>query len=102
MELQEYLKIKHKLLDAQIKTIRELQQQFSPVKVKRKTQVEMVFDILNDADSSLHIKEIISLVKKKYDVELDRETIVSSIAKKITRGILFKRVAPNTYDLIER
>lgn len=102
MELQEYLKIKHKLLDAQIKIIRELQQQFSPVKVKKKTQIEMIFDILNDADSSLHIKEIISLVKKKYDVELDRETIVSSIAKKIARGLLFKRVAPNTYDLIER
>ena len=102
MELQEYLKIKHKLLDAQIKIVRELQQQFSPVKVKRKTQVEMVFDILNDAGMPLHIKEIISLVKKKYDVELDRETIVSSIAKKIARGILFKRVAPNTYDLIER
>ena len=102
MELQEYLKIKQKLLDSQIKIIRELQQQFSPAKVKRKTQVEMVFDILDDADSSLHIKEIISLVKKKYDVELDRETIVSSIAKKIARGILFKRVAPNTYDLIER
>lgn len=102
MELQEYLKIKQKLLDAQIKIIRGLQQQFSPVKVKRKTQVEMVFDILNDAGTHLHIKEIISLVKKKYDVELDRETIVSSIAKKIDKGILFKRVAPNTYDLIER
>jgi len=102
MELQEYLKIKHKLLDAQIKVVRELQQQFSPVKAKRKTQVEMIFDILNDAGIPLHIKEIISLVKKKYDVELDRETIVSSIAKKIAKGILFKRVAPNTYDLIER
>ena len=102
MKLQEYLKIKHKLLDAQIKIIRELQQQFSPVKVKRKTQVEMIFDILNDAGIPLHIKEIISLVKKKYDVELDRETIVSAIAKKIDKGILFKRIAPNTYDLIER
>lgn len=102
MELQEYLKIKQKVLEAQLKATNELLQQFSPAKAKRKTQVEMVFDILNDVDSSLHIKEIISLVKRKYDVELDRETIVSSIAKKIARGVLFKRVAPNTYDLIER
>ena len=102
MELQEYLKIKQKVLEAQLKAINELLQPFSPVKVKRKTQTEMVFDILNDVDSSLHIKEIISLVKQKYDVELDRETIVSSIAQKIAKGILFKRVAPNTYDLIER
>jgi len=102
MELQEYLKIKQKVLEAQLKAINELLQQFSAVKVKRKTQTEMVFDILNDVDNSLHIKEIISLVKQKYDVALDRETIVSSIAKKIAKGILFKRVAPNTYDLIER
>ena len=102
MELQEYLTIKQKVLGAQLKAINELLQQFSPVKVKRKTQTEMVYDILNDVDNSLHIKEIISLVKQKYDVELDRETIVSSIAKKIAKGILFKRVAPNTYDLIER
>jgi predicted transcriptional regulator len=102
MELQEYLTIKQKVLGAQLKAINELLQQFSPVKVKRKTQTKMVFDILNDVDNSLHIKEIISLVKQKYDVELDRETIVSSIAKKIAKGIVFKRVAPNTYDLIER
>lgn len=102
MELQEYLTIKQKVLGAQLTAINELLQQFSPVKVKRKTQTEMVYDILNDVDNSLHIKEIISLVKQKYDVELDRETIVSSIAKKIAKGIVFKRVAPNTYDLIER
>lgn len=102
MELQEYLTIKQKVLGAQLKAINELLQPFSLVKVKRKTQTEMVYDILNDVDNSLHIKEIISLVKQKYDVELDRETIVSSIAKKIAKGILFKRVAPNTYDLIER
>jgi predicted transcriptional regulator len=102
MELQEYLTIKQKVLGAQLKAINELLQQFSPVKVKRKTQTEMVYDILNDVDNSLHIKEIISLVKQKYNVELDRETIVSSIAKKIAKGIVFKRVAPNTYDLIER
>jgi predicted transcriptional regulator len=102
MELQEYLKIKQKVLEAQLKAIHELLQQFLPVKEKRKTQTELVFDILNDVDKALHIKEIISLVKQKYDVALDRETIVSSIAKKIAKGIFFKRVAPNTYDLIER
>ena len=102
MEMQEYLKIKQKVLVAQLKATNELLQQFSPGKVKRKTQSDMVLDILNDVNRSLHIKEIISLVKEKYDVELDREIIVSSIAKKIAKGILFKRVAPNTYDLIER
>jgi hypothetical protein len=102
MELQDYLKVKQKLLEAQLKTTNELLQQLSPGAAKRKTQIETVIDILNDVDGSLHIKEIISLAKEKYNVALDRETIVSSIAKKIAKGTLFKRVAPNTYDLIER
>ena len=102
MELQDYLKTKQKLLETQLKTINELLQRFSPGAAKRKTQIETVIDILNDVDGSLHIKEIISLAKEKYNVDLDRETIVSSIAKKIAKGTLFKRVAPNTYDLIER
>jgi len=99
MELQDYLKTKQKLLEAQLKATNDLLQQFLP---KRKTQIEMVFEILNDADTALHIQDIISQVKKKYNVQLDREIIVSSIAKKIAKGTLFKRVAPNTYDLIER
>ena len=102
MELKDYLNVKYKLLDAQLTAIRELQQQSSPTQKKKKTQVEMVFDILDDADSPLHIKEIIYRVGAKYDIDLDRETIVSSISKKIAKGILFKRVSPNTYDLIER
>jgi len=102
MKLQDYLITKQKLLEAQLKTTNELLQQFSPGAAKRKTQIETVFDILSNVDGSLHIKEIISLAKEKYNVDLDRETIVSSIAKKIARSTLFKRVAPNTYDLIER
>ena len=102
MELKNYLTVKQKLFETQLKTIRELQQQFYPAKKEKKTQVEMVFDILIDAEKSLHIKEIIYRVGKKYNIDLDRETIVSSIAKKIAKGVLFKRVAPNTYDLLER
>lgn len=102
MELKDYLNVKYKLLDAQLKAIRELQQQLSPTKKKKKTQVEMIFDILNDTDGPLHIKEIIYRVAAKYDIDLDRETIVSSMAKKIAKGVLFKRVGPNTYDLIGR
>ena len=102
MELQDYLKTKQKLLEAQLKATNELLQQFSPGATKRKTQIELIFDILNDVDTALHIQDIISQVKKKYNVQLDREIIVSSIAKKIAKGTLFKRVAPNTYNLIER
>ena len=57
MELQDYLKTKQKLLEAQLKAINDLLQQFSP---KRKTQIEMVFDILSDVDTALHIQDIIS------------------------------------------
>ncbi len=102
MEVQDYLKVKQRLLEAQLKATKELLQQFSPGTTLKKTQIETVIDILNDVDGSLHIKQIILLAKKKYNIDLDRETIVSQISKKIAKGSLFRRVAPNTYDLIER
>jgi len=102
MELEEYLNVKQKLLEAQIEALRSLKQQLAPARTKKMTQIEMVVDILNDAGHDLHIQKIITGIKKKHGVELDRETIVSSIAKKISKGTIFKRVAPNTYDLILR
>lgn len=102
MELQDYLKVKQRLLEAQLKTTNELLHQLSSGIAKRKTQIETVVDILNAVDGALHIKQIISLAKEKYNIDLDRETIVSLIAKKIAKGTLIKRVAPNTYALIDR
>ncbi len=102
MDFKDFLNVQEKLLEAQMNVIRELKQHDTPSKRRKITQIDMVIDILNDAGRFLHIQEIITRVKQKHGIELDREIIVSSMAKKITKGHLFKRVAPNTYDLLQR
>lgn len=102
MDFKDFLNVQEKLLEAQVNVIRELKQHNFSSGRRKTTQIEMVVDILKDAGQFLHIQEIITRVKQKYGIELDREIIVSSMAKKINKGHLFKRVAPNTYDLLHR
>jgi hypothetical protein len=39
------------------------------------------------------------MAKKDYDVQLDRDSIVSAILKKVKAGKTFIRTAPNTFAL---
>jgi hypothetical protein len=59
-----------------------------------------VFDILKRAGRELHINEIIERVGKVHGVELDRESIVSSLSKRVQRGDRFTRVDRNVFGLI--
>jgi len=47
----------------------------------------------------LHVTEIVQLAKQIYDVQLDRDSIVSAILKKVKAGKTFIRTAPNTFAL---
>ena len=64
-----------------------------------KTKISIVRDILYDEGGSLHISDIIQKAKKNFDVILDRESIVSSLTKKVAKGDTFIRTAPNTFQL---
>jgi hypothetical protein len=37
--------------------------------------------------------------KEQYGVDLDRESIVSALTKKVKKGALFVRTGPNTFGL---
>jgi hypothetical protein len=88
-------------LEAQLRAVRRLRSpQSTQPKRKSKSQVDMVFDVLSAADGPLHIAEIIAKVNAKFGVELNRESIVSALTKKITRGDRFRRTARNTFGLI--
>ena len=58
-------------------------------------------DVLRDARQPLHISEIIERVEKAYQVKLDRESIVSTLVKKINRGDSFVRTGKNIFALKE-
>ena len=39
--------------------------------------------------------------KEDFDVDLDRESIVSALTKKVKSGRIFTRLAPNTFAILD-
>ena len=89
-------------LDAQLRALQRLRKQ--PAEKARKkrvgmSQVDMVEDILAAAGQNLHINEIIDRVEKKHGIHIDRESIVSSLTKKIAQHDRFIRCGKNMFGL---
>jgi hypothetical protein len=98
-----FLSFYESLFLAQLRTVRQLK---SPKPKKPKgtegksmSNMDMVTDILRRAQRPLHISEIISQVKTKYGVTLDRESLVSALVKKVHRRQGLSRSAPNTFQI---
>lgn len=91
-------------LEAQLRAVRRLRSQ--PAKRaprdprKGLSQVDMAFDILSDSAAPLHVDELIKRIHKRFSVQVDRESLVSSLSKKIARGDRFERTAKNTFGLL--
>jgi hypothetical protein len=92
---------------AQLRAIRRLR--LSPkTKSKTGTQgeggrmsgIDMVTDILRREGQPRHITDILAAVQKRFGVELDRESVVSAMSKRVARQDRFMRTAPNTFALI--
>lgn len=66
----------------------------------RLSGMDMVTDILVKEGRPLHITDILAAVQKRFGVELDRESVVSAMSKRVARQDRFMRTAPNTFALI--
>jgi len=88
-------------LEAQLKAIKRLRIGQVEEKPPRQgmSQVNMVYDILQRAAQPLHISEIIDRVEKMHGRRLERESIVSSLVKKVRRGDRFVRTDKNVFGL---
>ena len=69
---------------------------------KRTSNIEIARNVLNNAAKPLHVSEIVSNAKRDFKVELERDSIVSAIVKKVKAGKTFVRTAPNTFALKEQ
>jgi hypothetical protein len=67
---------------------------------RRISGMSMIEDILRQEGGPLHISDILTAVHKRFGVELDRESVVSAISKRVARRDRFLRIAPNTFALI--
>ncbi len=90
-------------LDAQLRAVRRLRKgdatETKPVRGSRLSQVDMAYDILKKVRGPLHIADLLERIQSAYGVAVDRESLVSSLSKKIARGDRFVRTEPNTFGL---
>jgi len=98
---EKFLKLQKDLLQSQLKTIYRYQQQggSDKKKIKRTSKLDIVANILASSDQPLHISEIIRIAQQDYQTEMERDSIVSALVKKVKAGRQFVRVAPNTFAL---
>jgi hypothetical protein len=90
-------------LDAQLRSVRRLRQGAPATPAPRRrqglSQVNMAFDILKKARSPLHVSQILDRIQSQFGVAVDRESLVSSLSKKVARGDRFLRPEKNTFSL---
>lgn len=105
MENKEWAKLQEALLSEQLKVIRRFLREKDgerSIKARGMSKISIVQDILQSAEHPLHISEIIRRAKEDHHVTIDRESIVSSLTKKVIRGDTFVRVGPNTFGLKDK
>lgn len=103
---EDMLEIMEKSTEAQLRAIRSLRRTPAATGVRRsrkgKSNVEIVADVLAAAGGPLHINEIIRRAQAQFGRPLQRESLVSALTKKVLDERTFRRVGPNTFDLLQR
>lgn len=89
-------------LEAQLHAVRKLRKP-APLGSSRRpqksmSQLDMAYDILSSS-APLHINELLEAIKKRFDTDIDRESLVSALSKRVARGDRFVRTARNTFAL---
>jgi hypothetical protein len=89
-------------LDAQLRAVRRLRQgAASPAPAhKGMSQIDMAYDILKKARGPLHVSMVLERIESAFGVAVDRESLVSSLSKKIARRDRFMRTEKNTFALL--
>jgi len=90
-------------LEAQLRAVRRLRggEEEDKPRVRRKSQVDLVYDILLEAGRPLHVAEMIKRVEKAHGVRIERESIASALSKKVFKKDRFVRTDRNTFALRE-
>ncbi|GAB6178833.1 hypothetical protein JCM14036_01520 [Desulfotomaculum defluvii] len=99
-EFEQFLAFQKELAESTLKIINKYmknnEQMSSP---KRTSKLDIIQDILRNTGRPMHIKEIIEVASRDFEVNLERDSVVSAITKKIRSGQVFVRTGPNTYYL---
>lgn len=90
-------------LEAQLRAVRRLRQGEAEPRRKQPrkglSQVDMAYDVLKKARAPLHVSELLARIQTTFGQPVDRESLVSSLTKKVARGDRFLRTDKNTFGL---
>ena len=100
-QFDNFLKYEKEIAEFKLKTIDRLQKELKPKPKKRTSKADVVEHVLQIAGRPLHISEIIQIANRDFQIQLERDSIVSILIKKIRAGQKFLRTAPNTFALKE-
>lgn len=91
-------------LEAQLRAVRRLRAS-EPPRIERPSKsmshLDMVNDVLKNSPVPLHVTTIIERIHEQFGVDVNRESLVSSLTKKVARRDRFCRTDRNTFGLIE-
>jgi|SRR5438128_8384748 len=100
---QSILSICEASLDAQLRAVRRLRKGDSgappPSRKAGLSQVDRAYDVLKKARAPLPVSDLLARIKTSFSVAVDRESLLSSLSKKVARGDRFLRTANNTFGL---
>ena len=103
MDTKEWARLQESLLSEQLKVVRRFLEKGreAPASSKSKSmfKINIVMNILATSTTPLHVTEIIKKAKIDYQIDIDRESMVSAISKKVRKGDTFIRTARNTFGL---
>ncbi len=100
-QFESYLQYQKEVAEATLKVISRFQKGTKTRSIKRTSKIDVAWHVLNSAGRPLHVSEIIKIAKHDFQVDLERDSIVSGIIKKVKSGKTFIRTAPNTFALKE-
>ena len=98
-QLDLFFEYEKDIAEFKLKTINRIQKGMKDKKKKRTSKAIIVEHVLRLAGRPLHVSEIIQIANRDFNVQLERDSIVSILIKKIKAGQTFVRTAPNTFAL---
>lgn len=100
-QLDLFFEYEKEIAEFKLKTIKRLQKGVKTKPKKRTSKAGIIEHVLRIAGRPLHVSEIIQIANRDFNVQLERDSIVSILIKKIKAGQTFVRTAPNTFALKE-
>ncbi len=100
-DFKKYLQFQKEVTEATLDIINRLHKSVAAKPKKRTSQIDVVLSILKAAGSPLHVSDIITIARRDFQMELEKDSIVSAILKKVNAGKMFVRTAPNTFAVKE-